>query len=117
MFEVVTYYSNSGVVGNFLLWERCMALCSQILSWWVVGAGVHCTNEWFFIKVKSMFKHVGKIFEIMEKYCNTSLLRCRVVRNVVNFFARMFGICYSNKYFLKIWFNWVHSRVYFDIIM
>ena len=51
----------------------------------------------------SMFKHGGIFFEIMGMYCNASRLSCRVVRNVMKI--------------LNMWFNWVHSRVYFDIIM
>ena len=73
----------SGVVGNYLLWERQHGnIMDTPYHYGEGGGGVGCLNKWFFIK-KSMFKYGGIIFEIMERYCNIVIhSACVVVRCV-----------------------------------
>ena len=67
-------------------------------------------------RVKIHVQTWGHNFEIIGRYRNTLRLRCRAVRIALsNCIARSVGVCSSEKIF-KIRFNWVHSRVYFDII-
>ena len=57
-----------------------------------------------------MFKQWGIIFEIMERYCNTSRLRYRSCMRLVlfNFIAREFEGILFRENFLNKYYNWVH---------
>ena len=63
-----------------------------------------------------MLKQCGIIFEIMERYCNTSRLRYRscMCSVLFNFIAREFEGIFFRENFKEI-FQLGASRVYFDI--
>ena len=49
----------SGVVGNFLLWERLQGVMFTNPSVIGGGGGVGVPNEWFFIKGKNLCSIMG----------------------------------------------------------
>ena len=91
-----------------------MALWSHILS---LSGGGGVPKR--IIKGKNPCSNMGDKFDIMGRCCNTctSRLRCRAVRiTLFNFIARGFeGMLFRENVYEMC--NWVHSRVYFDIIM
>ena len=76
-------FPNSGVVENFLLWESLHGISHRptlsLSLWWEGGGG--CQNECYLSMVKihlQTWKH-GKTFS----------LRCRLVRNVGQFYCSL----------------------------